>query len=355
MSNKIKKMIDKYIEEYNNLLLKKDLSKLSLGLFGGKMGLCIYFAHQYKLYGDKAYEKKAYDLLNDIYYNANKLSKAKYKNELANIGIGFHLLTRTGLFGGNLNNVLKELDDYLISYLNTEYDITPEAFKNTIPINIWNAIYLCKRCKDKGIGTHDIYVYHRFIMELLNVFDKHLIIIIEKEPYNFSPLNNSLLLFLCFIIEISELHIYDYKVERTCKIWCDKLTSIFPISIGHRYILGLLYKKISELIVNEDISNRYKLHAELLLSNSDISKFLQSEICSNGLSITDGVTGLYYFAKFCNLELEENNLKQIFEKINSSNLWNDKNIQKTLFDGKKSLNGIPGIFLAYQSLNDEIK
>lgn len=43
------------IEKFNQIVLSKDIERISFGLLSGKMGICICFYHQARLTQNKAY------------------------------------------------------------------------------------------------------------------------------------------------------------------------------------------------------------------------------------------------------------------------------------------------------------
>ena len=47
------------ITQYNEWLLKQDITSMSNGLLSGKLGLCLYWYQQSRIYSNKHYEKIA--------------------------------------------------------------------------------------------------------------------------------------------------------------------------------------------------------------------------------------------------------------------------------------------------------
>lgn len=117
--------IEQRIYSYNDDLLHKDLSKTPIGLFRGKMGLCIYFYMQYSEYGDIRFMKEADKLLQDIYsylqddvaVNKDSGIGTNMQDGLTGIAFGLMFLMDSGLCDGNPNFVLRDIDYVLYKYL----------------------------------------------------------------------------------------------------------------------------------------------------------------------------------------------------------------------------------------------
>jgi len=109
----IKKTKNKSEDTINGIvpLLIIDSGNISnIGLFHGKMGVILFFAHYGRFTGDKLYDKFAGKLLDEIYEDITTEIPVNLENGLCGIGWGVEYLVQGGFMKGNTDDILEEID-----------------------------------------------------------------------------------------------------------------------------------------------------------------------------------------------------------------------------------------------------
>ncbi len=81
-----------------------------LGLFHGKMGIVLFFAHYARISNSKHYEDFAGHLLDEIYEEINLDLPVNLENGLCGIGWGIEYLVQHGFMEGNTDEILADID-----------------------------------------------------------------------------------------------------------------------------------------------------------------------------------------------------------------------------------------------------
>lgn len=81
-----------------------------LGLFHGRMGIVLFFAHYGRAIQDKRYEDFAGDLLDEIYEEIHVDMPVNLENGLCGIGWGIEYLVQQGFMEGNTDEILADID-----------------------------------------------------------------------------------------------------------------------------------------------------------------------------------------------------------------------------------------------------
>jgi hypothetical protein len=81
-----------------------------VGLYHGKMGIVLFFAHCGRFTGNTLYEDFAGELLEDIYEDIHTGTPADFENGLCGIGWGIEYLLQNGFMEGDSDEVLSETD-----------------------------------------------------------------------------------------------------------------------------------------------------------------------------------------------------------------------------------------------------
>ena len=100
-------------------------SEHSLGLFGGKMGLCIYFYMLDYRESNKNFKVIAEKLLEQVISQLHTIKSIDIENGLAGIGLAISFLLKKDIIKGNVNTVLSDIDDEIfkqISFRNFDKD-----------------------------------------------------------------------------------------------------------------------------------------------------------------------------------------------------------------------------------------
>jgi hypothetical protein len=96
----------------DNIVLKASFVSKP-GLLNGKMGICIYLYHFYRITGNKVYEDYAGELLEDIFSSLSNKTPGDFESGLAGIGWGIEYLAGNGFVDADTDEVLSEFDQIL--------------------------------------------------------------------------------------------------------------------------------------------------------------------------------------------------------------------------------------------------
>ncbi len=128
-----------------------DSLKNTPGLLGGKMGMCIFFFRTGRILEDNRYTAFAENLLEDI-FNMVSVKLPLDFNEYGLLGIayGFQYLIAEGFAEGDANNILSEVDNQLLYYIDKNKSISLSIILDLI-------IYFTKRIEyNLSIENHEI-------------------------------------------------------------------------------------------------------------------------------------------------------------------------------------------------------
>lgn len=104
---------DSWINEIERLVL--NVSFLTdLGLFHGKMGHAIFFAHYGRLVDNVSYENFAGELLEEVYEEINISLPVNMEYGLCGIGWGIEYLVGQGFMEGCTDEILKDIDELIM-------------------------------------------------------------------------------------------------------------------------------------------------------------------------------------------------------------------------------------------------
>ncbi len=93
----------------NHLMLNACFMQ-DIGLYHGKMGITIFFAHYSRYTKEVAYNDFAEELLDEIYQEISIKTSIDFESGLCGIGWGIEYLLQNGFFEGDSNDILSELD-----------------------------------------------------------------------------------------------------------------------------------------------------------------------------------------------------------------------------------------------------
>lgn len=85
-----------------------------LGLLNGKIGICIFFYHHYRLTGCSVYKKYAGELVDEVYSEIDLKYPVNFSNGLTGIAWGFEYLIRNQFIMANSDELVEDLDRQII-------------------------------------------------------------------------------------------------------------------------------------------------------------------------------------------------------------------------------------------------
>lgn len=147
-----------------------------LGLYDGKMGIVIFFAHFARYIQKKIYDDYAGKLLDEVYAEIHTETPINFRNGLCGIGWGMEYLLQNNFLEGNSNEVLAGIDEKIMErdplricdnsfetgaagilfYIVTRL-LSTRKEKNDIPfvpsyLDSWNKVALAESQKQTDLG-----------------------------------------------------------------------------------------------------------------------------------------------------------------------------------------------------------
>lgn len=99
----------------NNLIINASFLK-DLGLYHGKMGIALFFAHYSRYTGMKLYDDFAGILIDEIYEEIHTGYSIDLENGLSGIGWGIEYLLQNNFMTGNSFLILRDIDERIKEY-----------------------------------------------------------------------------------------------------------------------------------------------------------------------------------------------------------------------------------------------
>ncbi len=85
-----------------------------IGLYHGKMGIVLFFAHYAKFTNETLYDDFAGELLNEIAEEIHADTPVNFEYGLSGIGWGIEYLIQNKFMGGNPNEILSDIDNRIM-------------------------------------------------------------------------------------------------------------------------------------------------------------------------------------------------------------------------------------------------
>lgn len=121
------------------------------GLFHGKIGVCITFAHLARYTNEDLYNDLAWRLLDEI-LDSISLNSLNFERGLAGVGWGVEYLIQNNFFEGNSADILSELDSEILKLnLNCMNDKSVRTGAMGI------LLYISIRCKSSSFEEKSLY------------------------------------------------------------------------------------------------------------------------------------------------------------------------------------------------------
>lgn len=340
-------LMEQRIQRFNEFVMSQDIEKMPVGLFSGKMGLCIYFYQQSRLVENKRYMSYAEKILDSILLEINTKTLINIEDGLIGICLGLHYLVDNGFKKGNLNYILSELDDKIYKVAWFDLLKNESSSKDLVYYVLQVALYFVIRLENKKLSSANRFVFESIVIKSINRIEMtcNLNDLISEPPL-FSLNQYHIVTYLYVLIRVYRLKFYNYKIIKVFDEISLKLFSSYPLLQSNRLQL------ISVLdMLNSEISNKkYLDYTNRLKIDIDLDKMIKSEFKSRNLFLNNGLCGLYLIQGmlFKNRNLNES---LIIEKITRSELWNDIDREyKSIEINEGLFTGIAGIVIIYLKL-----
>lgn len=292
-------------------------SKLPIGLFYGKMGVCIYFFHIGRINANKEYVKIGEKLLNEIENEIKSVHSVNVQDGLAGIGLGIHYLIKKQYVKGDVNVILQDIDDEVFKRLSYS-----KHNKNTDSLSLLYLLYyLYKRCSLQKPGSDSEWLHRELIIQTVDTLYHKYDSSLFEEQYTYR-VEYQLPLFLFVLSKIYCLNFYNYRIIRILEEITPKLLSTFPLLHANRLFLLWGISAISEV---KEIEGWGK-HAELLKRELNINHILTEELKNRNVFFNNGIASVYMLLSRLKGCFSENEITEyatlIGDKIRNSDIWN---------------------------------
>lgn len=107
---------DKLLSRIANHLILNTSFLDNLGLYHGKMGIVLFFAHYAKYTGNSLYDDFAGELLDEIYEEIDDGLPIDLENGLCGIGWGIEYLLQNGFMEGDSDEILSGIDKKIMQW-----------------------------------------------------------------------------------------------------------------------------------------------------------------------------------------------------------------------------------------------
>lgn len=315
-------------------LLDSLQSKPSLGLYNGKMGICLYFYYLGRLKNCKKNLRIASQLLDDIFIEINQLKIIGVQSGFAGIGLGINYLIKENYVKGNSNDVLYDIDNEILKKILYE-----EYYKEASTCEIIQIIYyLYERLLslDKGSLSEELF-QEAIIYSLNNIYSEITPSFFHEEPLAYDYSHYSLPQFLFILSKIHSLNFYNYRIVKIIEEITPEILSIIPIINANRLLLLWGINSILKTVEFEEWNN----YQSLLRREINIDTILTKESNNRSIYFMDGLTGIYYLLialreYFSNKSIVSYT-QNIFNKINTSQAWSLLQSDSDYFDSHRGL------------------
>ena len=332
MNTKLKKTI-----EILNTKIFDDKGDSSIGLADGRMGLCIYFYYISRMRKSKEYTQKAESLMESIFEQIMQTKVFDIKNGLAGIGLGIDYLIENKFVEGNVNTILKEVDDELFRYLCNHDKLN----NNDILLQLQLIYYFLIRLKKQNKNSENEYLFREVIINAINFLSEKIYSFFLDEPASFSIENPSILTLLV-LSKCYEL--YKEKIGRILKDISFCTLSKIPVLHSNRLYLLYTMDKVNKKIETKG----WKEHIKLLARESDIEYIIENELADD-LYFSNGLSAIYYILSGLEVYFSPEQICKyknlIINKIEGSPLW------KRLIDDEVYLKLNNGLFSGYKGVS----
>ena len=337
------KIMQERVEKFSQLFMNINFDSMPIGLYNGKMGLCIYFYELAHLTSKKKYNVFAEKLLEDVIKNIYENTTVDTENGLTGICMAINYLLDKGYVKGNPNYVLKDLDDKIIKSLLFSRIFEHEKKPNLSILNslLGNIVYLTIRLQNTKLNNNERNTMQNVIIENINKIES---LEVEKftEPTFFSTTEYFTPLYLQSLQRIYQLNFYDYKIEKIVEGISSHILYQYPVNKANRMLICQTMNEAAAIFKN---IKGWDEHIEALRQHLDIPQIIH-EFRNKNMAFSNGLCGFYYLLKKTG---RGNGYKDLFlNKISNSDIWDllseDKDILKApigLYDG------ISGVILTY--------
>lgn len=298
----------------NRVSLLTDIVKYPLGIYTGKMGWCLYLYIMANRYKNEAWNSAATEILCSIFRDIDSVSSVKLSDGLIGIGLGINYLFEQKYVDGDVNNVLKDVDNIIfktVSFSESQMDYSDK---------IDALYYFVTRINQLDSKSENYFLFCDLIIFLINSLSDNLDDKCLDAPFLYS-LDYKLPFFLFVLSKVWSLNICNPKIQKMVDELDDKILSIIPRLHSHRLYLMWGMVCLNRCLHKDD----WEKQIRLLQKQINLKYIINKELKSGNLSFYDGVSSIYLFLKYLknyfSLELLNESDDLIKDKIVSSLQW----------------------------------
>lgn len=331
----------KYIDILNKKITNMSNSNLtSMGLSCGKMGICIYCYHLAAIEKRREFRNIADAILVDIVDNISEEMTIDVEEGLAGIGLGINYILKEKFVEGNVNELLKDIDDVIFKEF--VYEDNSSISTRTL---LHLLFYLYMRLRENNLLE-----LKELLIKLFNLLSRKIDDKLINEPSFFSIKKYNLPFFLFISSKLLSLNIHNQKITHTIISLSSKILSNRPLLYSNR--LYLLFGVLSILPYLKNYS--WIEYANYLYSEISVPKILK-EFRSDQIFPMDGLSMIYLIGKSINAMNNQYHINYDWTALNdiilNSNVWEELCKNKVYYDYHKGLfNGFPGVVMILSNM-----
>jgi hypothetical protein len=331
------------IDVLNNKLLSSVNDTYPIGLVNGKLGLCIYYYYLSHWEKKEEFKQVAEKWLDDIVSQLSDTMDVTVEAGLAGVAIGISHLVKEKFVGGDINEILEEVDSTIfkklafLEYKDTKHQIPKEEFIQLL-------YYLYLRHTEQT-SSDDKYIFQELIIRTIEMFKHNLQTGFFNEHFSFSIRNFQLPFFLYIISKIYDLNIYNDRITKMLEEYVNQIVSTIPVLHANR--LYLLWGLVNIKTCLPGYKKEIESHIQLLKESIDIDRIVNTELMNQDIYIMDGLSFVYMLL-FC-MQMNypaysiDYNPQLFFDKISNSDAWDTLLNRKFYFYKCSGLfDGFPG-------------
>lgn len=288
---------------------------ISLGLYEGKMGVCIYYYYMYRETNDDYFRKIGEKILDEICSRIDTLDHLDVKYGLAGIGLGINYLIKGKYIEGDVNEILTSVDSKIFKYLSyISLDNDLDLFSMIHLLYYW---YI--RILDQKKDSNSDLLYKELVVQLLNLtYLRFLEANSQQERALVYRIDYELPQFLYVLNCVFELNYYNSKIKYIINELYPIICSTYPLLHSNRLFLlwGMNH-------VNRDIiTKEWMRHESLLYENIDVKTIIDVELKDKNIYFNNGVSSLYFIIQDLENRFMNNDYSLLEYKIENAQVWN---------------------------------
>ncbi|WP_286845416.1 lanthionine synthetase LanC family protein [Proteiniphilum sp. UBA5346] len=224
---------DTFLQSYGQLLIKKSISIVELGLWNGKMGMAITLFHLFRITKKPEYEMQANDLIEEIYGSISNSIPFHFADGLLGIGCGFEYIVGKGFVEGDSDEILLEIDQITKNMIDFRPMDSLDIGKGVCGVGC----YLYYRLRNK-LGNDESMTtlkLKEYLIYLIDWIEELLLKTKEKTDYNDV---------YCLFCRFRELDVFNYKVEKLATFCLEKMLDSNCLIQDNYDLLGIQSLKV---------------------------------------------------------------------------------------------------------------